>query len=347
MPNACYINSRNSKAGLLFTLLCSVIITDCTYQESPQELTSVTVGITTSFLGEAATFTASEQGFFKDHGLDVTLQRNSSGSVSIRALFREEVDIAHAAETPVIYSLLDTTYIEEQPVPPFKIFADMIYADEVQKIIARKDHGITGPRDIAGKRIGLDQNTQLDYFLDSFLLEYQLSRDRITLVDREPDHHIEAIQNGEVDVVVTWEPYASHIQQSLGEKAIRLETQLTYSSLWMATTLDSYAEANPDILKAYLHALRDAQEYIMNHPDESQELLARETGVSIEIIASLWHTIDYKLSLSERMLILLEDQVRWLRHNNGSHRTAPLNLEEYINLGPMHSVHPDGITVIQ
>lgn len=328
------------------TLLSMFLFGACKQKSPPKEYTKVKVGITSSFLGESATFIAKEKGFFRDQGLEVELIHNASGKESLMGLFREEVDIAHVAETPIVYTLFDSSYSEVNPVPSFQIFADMIYADEIQKITGRKDHDITEPQDIIGKKIAIFEDTQLDYYLDSFLLEHQIPKDSITLINLAPINHLEAIKEGEVDISVNWEPYASNILLELGENGITLETRLTYSTLWMATTLDSYAKQHPEVLMAYLKALKKAQSYIKKHPAEAQKLLSNKIDVPLPVVENLWPKIDFELSLSERMLILLEDQSRWLKHKNLSD-TTNINFMDFINFSPMREVYPNGITVIQ
>lgn len=315
-------------------------------KKQSEELTEVKVGITTSFLGEAATFTAQKQGFFTKHGLAVDLKHNISGGNSIIDLFEGKVDIAHVAETPIVYSLLDSSYYKGPNVPPFQIFADMMYSNEIQHIIARKDHSIDEPEDIVGKKIALYKGTQLEYFLDSFLLEYQISKNNLTILNMEPGSQIEAISNGDIDVAVTWEPYATYIQQQLKDRAVNIDTDLTYSTLWLAVTLNSYAEQNPEILIAYLQSIKEAHDYIAKHPTQTQKLIADKTGVSIEAVKATWKEIDYQLSLSERMLTLLEDQARWMKRRNLTD-TLSYNFKDIINFEPMRAVYPKGITVIQ
>jgi NitT/TauT family transport system substrate-binding protein len=310
-----------------------------------KDLTPVTVGITASFLGEAATFTAKEHDFFNKNGLQVVFKQNTSGAISLRDLFSGEVDIAHVAETPVVYALLDTSYFAGK-APSFQIFADMMYADEIQHIIARKDHGIIEPQDIKGKKVGIFRDTQLDYFFDSFLLEHQISKDSVTFVNLDPASQIEAIVTGDVDLVVTWEPYATYIQEKLTEKAFQLNTKLTYSTLWMTVTLNRYAENNPDVLVAYLQAIKEAQGYIEKHPEETQHLLAQKTGVTIKAIKSVWNEINYSLSLSGRMLTLLDEQERWIGRNTTAN-SSEIDFKKIINFKPMSTVYPEGITVIQ
>lgn len=334
--------------GGLFTICFWTIFAGCTQNDTDdeQELTPLHIGITSSYQGEAATYVALERGFFRDNGLDVTLKSNPSGRVSLKDLFDETVQIAHVSETPVLYSLLDTSYYPQTTVPPFQIFADMVYSNKIQKIIARKDHGITDPLDIVGKKVALLKGTQLDYFFDSFLLEHQISKDEFEVINMNPSEQLDAIQNGEIDVAVLWEPYASFVQNKLGENATNLETDLTYSTLWLSTTLDSYAKSHPGVLKSYLRSIKAAQEYIKDHPEYTQELLSRRADVPLDVVKSLWTEIDFELSLSERMLTLLEDQGRWMIRNNFADKTIS-DMKQFVNFGPMQEVHPRGITVVR
>lgn len=332
---------------LLTVLLLLVVIGGCRQEDSTSNnLTDVRVGITKSFLGEAATYVAQEQGYFEGNGLNVHFEQNTSGSRSIRELFKEKVDIAHVAETPVVYSLIDSSYYDGKQVPSFQIFADMIYADEIQHIVGRKEAGIDSPEDITEKTVGIYQGTQLDYFLDSFLLEYQIPKSSLTLVDMTPAEQVKAIANGKIDVAVTWEPYATYIKQKLGNQATLLDTKLTYSTLWLAVTLDRYADANPEILQNYLKAIHRAQTYIKKNPQSTQRLLAKKTGVLIEAVRASWEEIDYTLSLSERMVTLLDDQSRWMKRNNIADSSS-FDFRSLINFEPMRTVYPKGINVIQ
>ncbi len=309
------------------------------------ELRPVKIGITPS-LTETATYVAKERGYFEKNGLEVTLTPSLSGSAALYDLLNGTVQIAHVTEAPVIYALMDSSYYPGIPTPPFRIFADMVYSNKTQKIVARKDHGITEPLDIVGKKVALLKGTHLDYFFDSFLLEHQIYEDEFEILNMNLSEQMDAIKNGEIDVAVMWEPYASYTYDELGDSAVFLDTELTYSTLWLSAALDSYAESNPEILVSYLEAIEDAQEYIREHPDYAQQLLSSRTDVPVHVIESLWNEIDYELSLSERMLTLLENQARWMIRSNVAD-TSVQNMQQLINFSPMQEVQPRGITVIK
>lgn len=347
MTTICKKTGNPLHNGFLIILLFGMFI-GCKQQNAGQEtdLQDVKIGVTSTYQGEAATYVAKEKGFFEDHGLNVTFKSNSSGKESLFDLLDGVVQIAHVAETPFIYSIVDTSFYSGNSIPSFQIFADQIYSHKIQRIIARKDHGIIKAEDIVGKKVGLYQGTQLDYFFDSFLLEHQILREELEIVNISPEQQFEAIQNGEIDVSVSWEPYASYIKKELGDNATYLDTDLTYSTLWLSTTMNTYAEENPKILISYLQALKKAQDYIRKNPLYAQQLLSDKTSVPLDVIQSLWTEMDYDLSLSERMLTLLEEQTRWMIRNNVADTTIQ-SIEQFINFGPLEEVNPDAITVVK
>lgn len=117
-------------------------------------LTPVTVAIK-SFIGEAASFVADEKGFLKDHALDVSPRVNNSGSESVRKLLSGDVQIAHISETPLLFSLLYSTYFRGTRHGEIRIIANMIHANQIQKVLARKDAGFKTQLDIIGTGMGL------------------------------------------------------------------------------------------------------------------------------------------------------------------------------------------------
>lgn len=332
----------------LLILFLAIIVTawiGCEPDKEPAEGIPVSVGIT-SYIGEAATFVAKEKGFFAENGLDVTLRINNAGSESVRQLLSGDVDIAHVAETPILYSKLNSSYFTGEKQGELRIVANMMLANRIQRVVARRDSQIDVPEDIEGKRVALAGGTQSEFHLDSFLLEHQIQVEQIDTLHMSVSEQIEAIRRGEVDVVFAWEPYATELFYELGENAVALPTRLTYSTLWMATVLDQFAEDHPELVTAYLMSLKQAQEFILANPDRSLQFLAERTGVSIEIINEVSSQLDYELNLSERMLNLLSEQQRWMISTNKTDKPE-IYLMDIIDFSFMEEVHPKGITIIR
>lgn len=346
MKSIINIKSRGALYILLVLLITHSMLLSCSGgEEESIERTPLIVGIT-SYIGEAASFVAEEKGFFKDNGLDVTLQVNQAGSESIRQLLEGSIDIAHVAESPILFSIMDENYFTGDKKGDLQIVANMILANRIQKVIGRRDAGIERPLDIRGKRVALARGTQLEYLLDSFLLEYQIGIEEIDTVHMNVHDQVSAFKNGEIDVAIVWEPHATDLLYYSGEIAVELPTRLTYSTLWLVVVLDQFSEENPEVVSAYLRSLLEAQKYIRSNPQWSLKLLAERTGAPLDVITSAISQIDYELSLTERMLNLLEEQKNWMIRS-GFEAGREESVLDLIDSRFMEEVYPEGISLIQ
>lgn len=84
-------------------------------------------------------------------------------------------------------------------------------------VVARPS--IAKPADLAGKRIGLEQNALGALMLQKLLQVAGLTDSSLTLVELPPDQQLDAWRNHEIDAVITYEPTASLLIQ---EGALRL-----------------------------------------------------------------------------------------------------------------------------
>ena len=67
--------------------------------------------------------------------------------------------------------------------------------------------------ELSGKRVGVPFESVGLLLLDAALTEASLSMNDIKLVDLAPEDHASALHRGEVDAVVTFEPFLSHIRE--------------------------------------------------------------------------------------------------------------------------------------
>lgn len=336
---------RTSLAGGAWVVLLLVVL-GCgpRHGTDPQELEDLTVAIT-PFIGEAAIYVALDRGLFTKHGLRVTLIENQEGPTSLGQLYRREVDIAHSSETPFLFALRDSLAVDPRRIPAMRIIADMIVARQVQKIVARRSAGVALPQDIRGKRVGLPLGTQAEYLLDALLLEQQVRSNEIQLVDMPPAELSAAIRGGEVDAIAIWEPFATQIVRELGDDAVVLPTRLTISTLWLAVVNEQDLRDRPAAYIAYLRALHEADEYIVKEPGHAMDLLAPRVDVPREVLELSWLELDHELSLSERMLTILEDHRRWLEEKGLG--TRNIDLSELVSTVPLDSCCPRAVTFIR
>ncbi len=333
----------------LISILALGLLVGCSNNDdNPTDLTTVQVGVTT-FWGEAAFFVAQSEGFFEEEGLEVIAHPHTAGKKSLKELYQGTLDIAHVAEIPVVRALSGAKPYSKYKEFNLKIFTGMIYTSNSQKIIARRDHGIENPRDLRNKKVGLYYETTSEYFFDTFLLEHGIQEQQVEKVNIDISQHYMALKNGQVDAVVSWEPYASEILKKLKDNTFKLNSVLGHSTLWLGVSSETYIQQHPETIVKYLQALKKAQDYIKSHPEQTKLLVSEKTKTSLSIIEDLWASIEYELTIGERMLFLLNEQQRWFIQEKQriDDTTKQSDVHSAIYFEALQKVYPEGITVIQ
>jgi len=165
------------------------------------------------YAGEAGilVYVAQEQGFFKENGLQVEIKDYQSGKSAADVLINGEVDISTSADTVFVSNSFEHTELK---------VLGTISTFENKELVVRKDKGILTPADLKGKKIGVTKKSGGEFALGIFLILNDISQDDVELIDLKPPEMLEAISNGDVDAIFTWDPNVYNLKQELGDNAI-------------------------------------------------------------------------------------------------------------------------------
>ena len=314
--------------------------------EKPTELQKVRFS-TVPFIGEAPSYVAYHNGYFEEEGLDVTLTYNPGGWMSLKNLFEGDADIITVAELPIVYSCFDKKKYTDFEREDFYIIGDIVYSDNFQQVVARKDKGIHSPADLKGKRVGVFRGTTLDFFMDFFFTDHRLQYSDVEVVDMDVFEMTSAIEKGDLDAIFTWQPHVLIAQKKLGDNAIVLPSKLKYTTAWLVIVMKDYAEKNPEILEKFLRAIVKAENFIKENPEEAITIHAQMSDVDRETVAALWDMVAFDLSLGEALLTQMEEEARWVIRTKRTDETEAPNLLDYIYFDALEKVKPGAITIIR
>lgn len=301
----------------------------------------------THFLGEMLSFVAYDKGFFREQGLEIELSYSTAGWHSLKRLFEGQADVATVAQLPVVYAALDRRKYTAEPARGFAVVADLTVANRAQAGVGRRDRGIGSVADLRGKTIGLPQGTTADFFLDSMLRRNGLSGADVKQVNIDVTRLGAAIASGEVDAVLGWQPYSAAALEVLGDNGVLLEVGYRYPSGWLVVFMKDYLRANPGVAERFLRAMARAEVFVHAQPDEARQILARHLKTDLATVERGMVDIGVKLSLSESLMVTLEEQARWAIRRGLSPQQTPPNLLDHVDQGPLRRVKPDGITLAQ
>ncbi|MEW5743945.1 MAG: ABC transporter substrate-binding protein [Nitrospirota bacterium] len=285
----------------------------------------------------APVYVAAEKGYFRDEGLNVTLAAYSSGKEALTAVIAGTAAFGVTAETPVVYAVLQGAAVS--------VIATIAETDSSTKIVARKDRGIHAPEDLRGKRIGVTSGTNNEFFLYSFLLFNEMSSREVRTVDIGADQIPGALLRGEVDAVSIWEPHVSVLEEKLGDKALVFHSKALYVMSWNVVSRQELVARSPGTVRKILHALSRAEELIAANGEEARKITASAAGTDLRILARQWNAYTFNLSLSQTLLLSLEEQARWALAGCCPEAEMP-NFLTFMHAEALTTVAPEAVTLI-
>ncbi len=323
---------------LIFIILASTGCVANQEKESskPEE---VTVGVSATSLLPSLVYIAKEKGYFLEEGIQIEIKGYPTGKHAFESALKGEIDIATVADTPIVFNSFERD--------DFLVFATILDSTQHAKVLARKDKNINTPQDLVGKKVATTIGTTAHFFMNVFFIVNEVDSSNIKIVDLKPKEMVNAIVAGEVDAIFAWEPNIVNSEIMLGDNAIVLPSDVGYLSTFNMASKKDFIESNPELITKILKALAKAEQTTIDNREESVDIVASYLKTDRERIDSLWDIYKFRLSLSQTLLITLEDEARWAINNNMTDATEVPNYLGYIYLDALEEVKPEAVGIIR
>jgi ABC-type nitrate/sulfonate/bicarbonate transport system substrate-binding protein len=299
----------------------------------------VTIAVLSPSFSSYVIYIASGKDYFKQEGLDVTLDIYPHGKASLNAVMEGRADMGTCSETPFMHAVLDEGKLYA--------IASMITGEKHLAVVGRKDKGITIPKDLIGKSIGVTFGSNGEYFLDTILLLNGISRNQIKPVYLKPAQMFDALIKGEVDAIATWNPQMFKAKNKLEDQGSVFYAKGMYSPYFIIAGRQDFIKANPDITERLVQSLINASKFINDNPAESHEIVARFLKIDESLLENISATYHFKISLDQSFIRTLETQTRWAMENKYTDQTRLPDYLDYIYLDALASLKPENVTIIR
>ncbi len=300
----------------------------------------IVIGVETSFL-TAPVWVADDKGYFRDEGIELAIKEFDSGKASFEAMLakKDGIDVCTVAQTPIMFRSFERD--------DFLIIAAIVHSYNDVKMLARKDASIKTASDLNGKKVGVTRVRQGNSFLDLFLLHTGLSPSDIEVTDLGPTELPEALANGSVDTICTWEPNIINAKKKLGKGAFVLPSEGIYREDFYLVAGRSFVENNAETTKAFLSTIRKGQNFIRDRQDTAIDIVSQRLALDKKQTQSIWEEFIFKLMLDQSVLISLEDEARWAIKNKFTDEKETPNFLNLIYTDALAEIDPDAMSVIR
>jgi NitT/TauT family transport system substrate-binding protein len=211
-------------------------------------------------------YVALEKGYFKPE-IDVSLRGSIAGKDALNDVLKERADIGTVADTPFAYAVMEGAKVS--------IIATISETINSMVLVGLKDRGIATPGDLRGKKIGVRIATGGDFFLDSILLFNGIAKNGVKKVDLTPDKLLSSLLKGEVDAVISWDPFTHELLDALGANGFTYYGDPAYNRYtWNLAARKDRIGKRPETVKKVLKALIQGVSFIKKNPIETRKIVA-------------------------------------------------------------------------
>ncbi|ESR24876.1 ABC transporter substrate-binding protein [Lutibaculum baratangense] len=280
------------------------------------------------------TIVAKEKGFFEEHGLDIAVSNFTSGKQCLNTVLGGGAEIATTAEAPTTAAAMSNQ--------PIAFLARMEYSD--LKTLTRADAGIAEWADLKGKKLAFTAGTGSEVYTMSLLDKAGLTADDVSLTNLRPQDMLPALLAGDIDAFNIWEPHVSNAKKVLGDQVSELDTQGVYSETFNIVVMKDYLEENPELIRAFLAAMIDAEAWMKANREDAITLVADAAGMERADLAPIWDDYVFHVTLDQKQMDVLQAHAQW-RLDSGNHppdATMP-DFSTVVVPGPLRDVAPDRV----
>ncbi len=215
-----------------------------------------------------------ENGYYSDQLGDTKIQTKivDSGPEAIEALFVNSADLAYVGPAPFVNG-----YVKSGG-NGIKIISGA--ANNGASFVIQKDSTISGPSDLAGKKIaapfiGNTQDVSLRNYLEQNGLKPAEKGGNVIVYNIANPEIYTIFAKGEIDAAWVPEPTATMLVEQLGGKRLFSEQDLwpnkQFPSVLLVGRAD-YIEKHPDVVQKFLLGHEQAIQWINQNPDKTETI---------------------------------------------------------------------------
>lgn len=167
-----------------------------------------------------------------------------------------------------------------------------------QGVVVKKDSDIASIEDLKGKKVGLVVGSISQDFLDRLLQSVNLKTEDVELVNLSPGEQPQALENGDVDAITSWNPTLTKVQSD-GIGTLLVDGEGLYLGENTIFVQDDYLATNREVIEIFLKQYARAVKEIQDNKEKYAKEYAQVYGLDEQVLLQVINDFEYPLVLSE------------------------------------------------
>jgi ABC-type nitrate/sulfonate/bicarbonate transport system substrate-binding protein len=308
------------------------------FQNSESKLVNVSFGDLGSDPLGLLVHVAKDQNLFTKNGLNLTIINTVTGPNTINQVQTGQIDFGVSLE----YAFVANSVLKEGNLS----IISSIDRSSIVFLVARTDNGVHNIADLQTKRIGLSLQQSSLFYLERFLQLNNISIQNVTLVDLPQNQWVNALTNGTVDAIAAGRSYVQQAINLLPNDTMVFPLQSSQLAYSITFSRNDWIIQHPQLIKQFLAALTQAQNYVDNHPTETKVIIEKDYNATQDYINQIWSDHEFAVSLDQSLLLAMQDEAQWLINNHLTNVTIVPKFINYVYVDGLRTVDPNAVNII-
>ena len=213
-----------------------------------------------------------------------------SGPLVNEAVAAGEADVGFMADLPAINARSTGQDIQ--------VVSNVATGERSLAVLVPADSDITDISQLKGKKIAYATGSYAQHLLALVLDQAGLTFDDVESVNLGAADSPAAMENGQVDAIVIWEQFITKLTTEGKAKVLIDGTGIKKSNMVIYAVKD-YAQANPEVIEAFIKAADRGAQYIKENPDDAAAKLAPVYNVTKDQMKTIFGNFEFTVSLTD------------------------------------------------
>jgi ABC-type nitrate/sulfonate/bicarbonate transport system substrate-binding protein len=310
----------------MLAFLAAVLLTGSAWAQTKM---TIATGVDPSF---SQFYVAQEAGIFARNGLDVSINTGPSGSAMIPFLINDQVNAAYGSDLAGV--------INHNVDPKIVAVADGSMLVRWESVVGRN---VADLQALKGKKVGIAKGTGAEIFWIGIMKKYSLNPADYTVIDIEAPEMLAALERGNIDAFVVWEPWPTRAVMSVQGAKILVNAEGIYQNRNFIYMNRGWIEKNQDTARRFMQSLCEANDLIASDRPKAAKMVAKFLSMPLPLATELMPKVEYDMFWDDGSLQAIKESENLLMQRGKM--KAPLDYRSYVYTDLLRAVRPDTIKI--